>query len=78
VKAQKQVTRQAIVMVIGFLIGWTPYAIVCLYVTIGKVNVFGPKGAMLPAMLAKSSFCYNPFIYVGMNKQVSDYGNLVI
>lgn len=32
-----------------------------------------PTLAVLPALIAKSSICYNPVIYVGMNTQVSHH-----
>ena len=58
------------VMVSCFLIAWTPYAIMAMGATYGSPEVFTPSIAVLPALFAKTSTCYNPVIYVFMNKQV--------
>lgn len=36
----------------------------------GDPEIISPAMAVLPALIAKSSICYNPLIYVGMNSQV--------
>ena len=65
------------VMVSCFLIAWTPYAIMAMGATYGSPEVFTPSIAVLPALFAKSSTCYNPVIYVFMNKQVSDLSGVM-
>lgn len=37
----------------------------------GDPELITPALAVLPALIAKSSICYNPLIYVGMNTQVN-------
>lgn len=54
----------------AFLLAWTPYAIFALIEQFGDPELITPALAVLPALLAKSSICYNPMIYVGMNSQV--------
>jgi c-opsin len=70
-KAESRVTCMVAAMVITFLVAWTPYSIFALIVAFGDPNYFSPGMAVLPALMAKSSICYNPIIYVGLNTQVS-------
>lgn len=69
-KAEKEVTRMVIIMVIAFLICWVPYASVAFYIFTHQGSDFGPIFMTLPAFFAKSSSIYNPVIYIMMNKQV--------
>lgn len=57
----------------AFLIAWTPYSIFALSEQFGDPDLITPSLAVLPALIAKSSICYNPLIYVGMNSQVSKW-----
>lgn len=70
-KAEKEVTRMVIIMVIAFLICWVPYASVAFYIFTNQGSDFGPIFMTIPAFFAKSSAIYNPVIYIVMNKQVS-------
>lgn len=70
-KAEKEVTRMCILMVLGFLVAWTPYATFAGWIFLNKGAAFTALTAALPAFFAKSSALYNPVIYVLMNKQVS-------
>ena len=63
----------SLIMVSCFLIAWTPYAIMAMGATYGSPDIFTPTIAALPALFAKTSNCYNPIIYVFMNKQVGTY-----
>ncbi len=69
-KAERTIVKMSTLMVTCFLIAWTPYAIVSMGATYGNAEVFSPEVAVLPALFAKSSCCYNPVIYIFMNKQV--------
>lgn len=69
-KAEKEVTRMVIIMVIAFLICWVPYASVAFYIFTHQGSDFGPIFMTFPAFFAKSSSIYNPVIYIMMNKQV--------
>ncbi|XP_039438145.1 vertebrate ancient opsin-like isoform X2 [Culex pipiens pallens] len=68
-RAEKRVTTMVAVMVIAFMVAWTPYSVFALVEQFGPPDVIGPGLAVLPALIAKSSICYNPIIYVGMNTQ---------
>jgi len=70
-KAEKEVTRMVIIMVIAFLICWVPYARVAFYIFTNQGSDFGPIFMTIPAFFAKSSAIYNPVIYIVMNKQVT-------
>ncbi|MEQ2253086.1 hypothetical protein ILYODFUR_028510 [Ilyodon furcidens] len=68
-KAEKEVTRMCVLMVLGFLVAWTPYATFAGWIFLNKGASFTALTAALPAFFAKSSALYNPVIYVLMNKQ---------
>ncbi|XP_028576874.2 parapinopsin-like [Podarcis muralis] len=71
-KAEAQVSRMVIVMVMAFLICWLPYATFAL-VVVGNPQIYiNPIIATIPMYLAKSSTFYNPIIYIFMNKQFRD------
>ncbi|XP_053671741.1 vertebrate ancient opsin-like [Anopheles nili] len=68
-RAEQRVTSMVAVMIVAFMIAWTPYAVFALIEQFGPPELIGPGLAVLPALIAKSSICYNPIIYVGMNTQ---------
>ncbi|XP_055612522.1 melanopsin-A-like, partial [Uranotaenia lowii] len=68
-RAEKRVTSMVAVMVVAFMIAWTPYAVFALIDQFGPTDLITPALGVLPALIAKSSICYNPIIYVGMNTQ---------
>uniref|UniRef100_A0A182JS56 G-protein coupled receptors family 1 profile domain-containing protein n=1 Tax=Anopheles christyi TaxID=43041 RepID=A0A182JS56_9DIPT len=68
-RAEQRVTSMVAVMIVAFMVAWTPYAIFALIEQFGPPELIGPGLAVLPALVAKSSICYNPIIYVGMNTQ---------
>uniref|UniRef100_A0A182XWZ1 G-protein coupled receptors family 1 profile domain-containing protein n=1 Tax=Anopheles stephensi TaxID=30069 RepID=A0A182XWZ1_ANOST len=68
-RAEQRVTSMVAVMIVAFMVAWTPYAIFALVEQFGPPELIGPGLAVLPALIAKSSICYNPIIYVGMNTQ---------
>uniref|UniRef100_A0A6J0UQP0 Parapinopsin-like n=1 Tax=Pogona vitticeps TaxID=103695 RepID=A0A6J0UQP0_9SAUR len=71
-KAEAQVSRMVIVMVMAFLICWLPYATFAL-VVVGNPKIYiNPIIATVPMYMAKSSTFYNPIIYIFMNKQFRD------
>ena len=59
-----------VVMVIGFLVCWMPYASFALWVVNNRGQTFDLRMATLPAVFSKASAVYNPIIYVLLNKQV--------
>ncbi|KAK1152144.1 green-sensitive opsin [Acipenser oxyrinchus oxyrinchus] len=68
-KAEREVTRMVILMVIGFLMAWTPYASVALWIFLNQGADFSATLMTIPAFFSKSSALYNPIIYVLLNKQ---------
>ncbi|XP_029281898.1 opsin 8, group member c isoform X2 [Cottoperca gobio] len=54
---------------LGFVIAWAPYAIVSFLFIFHQENLYmAPVGFVFPALFAKSSHVYNPFIYFYFNK----------
>nr|CAI5827675.1 unnamed protein product [Callosobruchus analis] len=68
-KAEGRVAYMILLMIAAFLIAWAPYAICALVVQFGDASMVSPSAGVFPALLAKSSICYNPIIYVGLNSQ---------
>uniref|UniRef100_A0AAQ5ZW33 Rhodopsin n=1 Tax=Amphiprion ocellaris TaxID=80972 RepID=A0AAQ5ZW33_AMPOC len=68
-RAEREVTRMVIVMVISFLVCWVPYASVAWYIFANQGTEFGPVFMTAPAFFAKSAALYNPVIYILLNKQ---------
>ncbi|XP_015115350.1 pinopsin-like [Diachasma alloeum] len=69
-RREVKVTKMVALMITAFLIAWTPYAILALA---AQYFYFQPSPLLgvLPSLLAKSSICYNPIIYAGLNAQFS-------
>lgn len=72
-KAEREVTRMVVVMILGFLVCWLPYASFALWVVNNRGAPFDLRLATIPACFSKSSAVYNPIIYVVLNKQVGDW-----
>ncbi|KAG7254067.1 hypothetical protein CRUP_014138 [Coryphaenoides rupestris] len=53
---------------LGFIIAWAPYAVVSfLFIFHKDPRYMAPGGFVFPALFAKSSHVYNPFIYFYFN-----------
>lgn len=59
-----------VVMIVAFMVAWTPYATFAILVTIHPTIELDPRLASIPAFFSKTATVYNPIIYVFMNKQV--------
>lgn len=70
-KAEKEVTRMVVVMVLAYCLCWGPYTFFACFAAAHPGYAFHPLVAALPAYFAKSATIYNPIIYVFMNRQVS-------
>ncbi|XP_067011411.2 pinopsin [Anabrus simplex] len=68
-RAESRVTFMIGVMIVAFLVAWTPYSVLALLIAFGDADQVSPGLAVVPALVAKSSICYNPLIYVGLNTQ---------
>lgn len=60
-----------VVMIVAFMVGWTPYAAFAILVTAHPTIEIDPRMASIPAFFSKTATVYNPIIYVFMNKQVT-------
>ncbi|BES93074.1 7 transmembrane receptor (rhodopsin family) [Nesidiocoris tenuis] len=67
-KAESRVAGMIFVMIFAFFIAWTPYAVLTLLIAFANEDI-SPAVATIPAIFAKTSICYNPIIYVGLNTQ---------
>lgn len=70
-KPERQVTRMVVVMIVAFMVAWTPYAAFSIVVTAHPSIHLDPRLAAVPAFFSKTAAVYNPIIYVFMNKQVT-------
>ncbi|XP_066552230.1 pinopsin [Amia ocellicauda] len=68
-RAEREVTRMVIAMVLAFLVCWLPYTTFALVVAIDKDIVIQPTLASMPSYFSKTATVYNPIIYVFMNRQ---------
>ncbi|RMC22746.1 hypothetical protein DUI87_00246 [Hirundo rustica rustica] len=68
-KAEREVTKMVVVMVLGFLVCWLPYCCFALWVVTHRGQPFDLGLASVPSVFSKASTVYNPVIYVFMNKQ---------
>uniref|UniRef100_UPI0037E8D233 opsin 8, group member c n=1 Tax=Semicossyphus pulcher TaxID=241346 RepID=UPI0037E8D233 len=68
-RAEKRLSMMFFCISLGFVIAWAPYAIVSFLFIFHKGNRYmAPEGFVFPALFAKSSHIYNPFIYFYFNK----------
>ncbi|XP_061493677.1 vertebrate ancient opsin-like [Rhineura floridana] len=68
-KPERQVTRMVVIMILAFLICWSPYAAFSVLVTACPSIQLDPRLAAIPAFFSKTATVYNPLIYVFMNNQ---------
>ncbi|XP_056446522.1 visual pigment-like receptor peropsin [Gadus chalcogrammus] len=66
---QMDVTRMSVVMIVMFLVAWSPYSIVCLWASFSDPKSIPAAMAIIAPLFAKSSTFYNPCIYVVANKK---------
>ncbi|XP_053326029.1 parapinopsin-like [Spea bombifrons] len=71
-KAEVQVSRMVLVMVLAFLVCWLPYAAFAMAVVANPGIYINPIIATVPMYLTKTSTVYNPIIYIFMNKQFQE------
>ncbi|XP_027006156.1 visual pigment-like receptor peropsin isoform X2 [Tachysurus fulvidraco] len=66
---QIDVTKMSIVMIVMFLVAWSPYSVVCLWASFGDPRTIPASMAIIAPLFAKSSTFYNPCIYVIANRK---------
>ncbi|XP_053879574.1 opsin-5-like [Malaclemys terrapin pileata] len=67
-KLERRLTLMAVLVSVGFLGAWTPYAAVSFWSIFNSSNSLHPVITLLPCLFAKSSTAYNPFIYYVFSK----------
>jgi len=67
--------KAASIVILAFLISWTPYAIVCTYAQFGANTqaIIGPYSVSIAACFAKVSSIFNPALYTLSNPQCMNY-----
>ncbi|XP_030628797.1 visual pigment-like receptor peropsin [Chanos chanos] len=66
---QMDVTKMSVVMILMFLLAWSPYSLVCLWASFSDPKKIPAPMAIIAPLFAKSSTFYNPCIYVIANKK---------
>uniref|UniRef100_T1K297 G-protein coupled receptors family 1 profile domain-containing protein n=2 Tax=Tetranychus urticae TaxID=32264 RepID=T1K297_TETUR len=69
---QKNITFMTTVINIAFLLAWTPYALLCLYVVFGDPSDVPTWFSLLPPLMAKTSTIFNPMIYFLTNPRIRE------
>ncbi|KAK7075553.1 Melanopsin [Halocaridina rubra] len=62
-RAEIRIAKTAIANVCLWFACWAPYACITIQGVSGNYQNITPLVTMLPALLAKSASCYNPFVY---------------
>ncbi|XP_045537022.1 parapinopsin [Papilio machaon] len=68
-RAESRATAMVFIMIVAFTVAWTPYSLFALLEQFAEQGIISPGVGVIPALIAKSSICYDPLIYVGMNTQ---------
>ncbi|XP_028837334.1 opsin 4xa isoform X2 [Denticeps clupeoides] len=63
IRTEWKLAKIAFVVIIVYVLSWSPYACVTLIAWAGYSNVLTPYSKAVPAVIAKASAIYNPFIY---------------
>ncbi|KAM6958772.1 melanopsin-A-like [Aplochiton taeniatus] len=63
IKNEWKLAKIAFAVIIVYVLSWAPYACVTLISWAGHANILTPYSKTVPAVIAKASAIYNPFIY---------------
>uniref|UniRef100_A0A4W5LGH0 G-protein coupled receptors family 1 profile domain-containing protein n=2 Tax=Salmoninae TaxID=504568 RepID=A0A4W5LGH0_9TELE len=63
IKTEWKLAKIAFVVIIVYVMSWSPYACVTLIAWAGYGSTLSPYSKAVPAVIAKASAIYNPFIY---------------
>lgn len=63
IKTEWKMAKVALLVILLFVISWSPYSVVALTATAGYAHVLTPYMNSIPAVLAKASAIHNPIIY---------------
>ncbi|KAM7017834.1 melanopsin-A-like [Tautogolabrus adspersus] len=63
IKTEWKLAKIAFVVIVVYVLSWSPYACVTMISWSGHANILSPYSKAVPAIIAKASTIYNPFIY---------------
>ncbi|CAG5923590.1 opsin 4xb [Menidia menidia] len=63
IRNEWKLAKIAFVVIVVFVLSWSPYACVTLVSWAGYANILSPISKAVPAVIAKASTIYNPIIY---------------
>ncbi|GIY46039.1 hypothetical protein CEXT_287461 [Caerostris extrusa] len=58
------------ILIIAFLVAWTPYAVLCLWTIFDSPRTVPPFLTLIPPLFAKASTVFNPIIYYLSNPKL--------
>ncbi|KAK5871119.1 hypothetical protein PBY51_004017 [Eleginops maclovinus] len=62
-RTEWKLAKIAFVVIVVYVLSWSPYACVTMISWAGHANILSPYSKAVPAIIAKASTIYNPFIY---------------
>ncbi|XP_030594005.1 opsin 4xb isoform X3 [Archocentrus centrarchus] len=63
IRSEWKLAKIAFVVIVVYVLSWSPYACVTLISWSGHANILSPYSKTVPAIIAKASTIYNPIIY---------------
>ncbi|XP_010875319.1 opsin 4xb isoform X2 [Esox lucius] len=69
IRNEWKLAKIAFVVIVVYVLSWSPYATVCMISWAGYANILSPYSKAVPAVIAKASTIYNPFIYAIIHKK---------
>ncbi|KAE8292104.1 Melanopsin-A Opsin-4A [Larimichthys crocea] len=63
IKSEWKLAKIAFVVIVVYVLSWSPYASVTLISWAGHADILSPYSKCVPAIIAKASAIYNPIIY---------------
>ncbi|XP_051807181.1 opsin 4xb isoform X2 [Acanthochromis polyacanthus] len=63
IRSEWKLAKIAFVVIVVYVLSWSPYACVTLISWAGHSNILSPYSKAVPAIIAKASAIYNPIIY---------------
>nr|AIZ50551.1 opsin 5 [Amphiura filiformis] len=67
--SSSKTTLMVLICIIVYLVTWLPYCIVAFWALFGDPSAISPPMSAAPALLAKASSIFNPWIFAGLNSQ---------
>ncbi|XP_042908074.1 visual pigment-like receptor peropsin [Parasteatoda tepidariorum] len=67
---ERSITSMSFVLIIAFVLAWSPYAVLCLWTIFAPPETVPPILTLIPPLFAKASTVFNPFIYFLSNPRL--------